>query len=105
MKISNLAQCSTVGNGEPPKMSSPYNNKLAEIVSRYQEGQEDTLASMEFAKQLFFSAFTLGSSAHPKFAAFGDHLDKSYDTLGFQRVLPFEAGDELKDQPRSFNKG
>eukprot|EP00090_Calanus_glacialis_P008219 TRINITY_DN16532_c0_g1_i1.p1 TRINITY_DN16532_c0_g1~~TRINITY_DN16532_c0_g1_i1.p1 ORF type:complete len:631 (-),score=117.19 TRINITY_DN16532_c0_g1_i1:122-1768(-) len=85
-------------------MSRPYNNKLTGIVERYQDGNEQTLAGMEFAKKIFYSAFGLGSSAYPKFAAFGEHLDMSYDTLGFQRVLPFEAGDELKDQRGSFNK-
>ena len=85
-------------------MSRPYNNKLEGIVSRYQAGQEDTLAAMEFAKQIFYSSFGLGSSAYPKFAAFGEHLDMSYDTLGFQRVFPFQAGDELKEQRGSFNK-
>ena len=111
VNISNLAAChlglvivSTFGNGEPPEMSRPYNNGLGGVVSRYQEGNEYTLATMEFAKKIHYSVFGLGSTAYPKFAAFGQHLDTSYDILGFQRVLPFEAGDELKDQRGSFNK-
>merc|ERR1711892_718683 len=111
VNISNLAAShlglvivSTFGNGEPPEMSRPYNNGLTGVVSRYEDGNEYTLATMEFAKKIHFSVFGLGSTAYPKFAAFGEHLDTCYDILGFQRILPFEAGDELKDQRGSFNK-
>ena len=92
------------GNGEPPEMSRLYNNNLKETVSKYREGNASTLSEMEFAKEICYSAFGLGSSAYPKFAAFGQHLDASFDMLGFHRVLPFEAGDELKDQRGSFKK-
>jgi len=111
VNINSLSACdmtifiaSTFGNGEPPEMSRPYNTRLTAFVSKAQEGDKETLKSLEFAKEKYFSVFGLGSTAYPKFAAFGKHLDASYDILGANRILPFEAGDELKDQRGSFNK-
>jgi len=111
VNVENLAQCdlaiiivSTFGNGEPPEMSRPYNSRLNGIMSSFQEGNKATVERMKFAKNIHFSVFGLGSTAYPKFAAFGRHLDFCFGVFGGKRILPFEPGDELKDQRGSFNK-
>eukprot|EP00092_Neocalanus_flemingeri_P047947 GFUD01054533.1.p1 GENE.GFUD01054533.1~~GFUD01054533.1.p1 ORF type:complete len:629 (+),score=148.80 GFUD01054533.1:244-1887(+) len=85
-------------------MSCSFNTRLVGIVSGFQEGKDYILQANELAKENYYSVFGLGSSAYPKFAAFGQHLDACYDILGFNRILPFGAGDALKDQKGSFKK-
>ena len=101
-----LVVASTFGNGESPEMSRIYTKALDELVELYVNNDADARAKVLTAKSKVFnfSVFGLGSSAYPKFAAYGRHLDSCYAKLGAVRMLPFTAGDELKDQKGSFNK-
>ena len=95
---------STFGNGESPEMARPYVASINQLVENYVNKDPDTLKAMQYAKNKYFAVFGLGSSAYPKFAAFGKHLNSCYTTLGANAMVPFTAGDELKDQKGSFKK-
>ena len=99
-----LIVVSTFGNGESPEMARPYVASINQLVENFVNNDPDTLKLMEYAKKKHFAVFGLGSSAYPKFAAFGKHLNQCYTTLGANPMVPFTAGDELKDQKGSFKK-
>ncbi len=48
--------------------------------------------------------FALGSSAYPKFCAFGKWLDLALKRLDGTRLVPVGLGDELADRDGEFNK-
>ena len=98
-----LTIASTFGNGEAPKMSREYTAALNELVDMYGTKKNGVVLNGIF-KTLHFGVFGLGSSAYPKFAAYGQHLDKCFESLGASRMIPYATGDALKDQKGSFNK-
>ena len=97
-----LVIASTFGNGESPEMSRGYTTALNELVDLYVKKDPEIMKVV--LKNKYYGVFGLGSSAYPKFAAYGRHLDKCYTTLGATPMVPFTTGDELKDQKGSFNK-
>ena len=99
-----LVIVSTFGNGESPEMARSYVASINQTVENVQNKVPATLKALEYARNAQFAVFGLGSSAYPKFAAFGKHLDTAYEILGANRMVPFTAGDELKDQKGSFKK-
>ena len=97
---------STFGNGEPPEMSRNYMKRMNSVMERFQAGDPAVRKMYEDIgiSRKHFAVFGLGSTAYPKFAAYGKALDQIYETVGATRMLPLETGDELKDQRGSFNK-
>ena len=61
-----------------------------------------------FKKHVFlwvsFSVFALGSTAYPKYCAFGKWLDLALKRLDGNRLVPIGFGDELGDRDGEFNK-
>ena len=51
-----------------------------------------------------FGVFALGSTAYPKFCAFGKWLDLALKRLDATRLVPVGLGDELGDRDGEFNK-
>ena len=49
-----------------------------------------------------FSVFGLGSTAYPKFCAFGKFVDRLMGDLGGERICDVGTGDELCGQEQSF---
>ena len=94
-----LVIASTFGNGESPEMSRGYTAALNEMVDLYVKKDPEVIH-----KNQYYGVFGLGSSAYPKFAAYGRHLDQCYSTLGATPIVPYTTGDELKDQKGSFDK-
>ena len=96
---------STFGNGEAPEMSRDFAAALDDLVQDHQikimAGSNNNESD---SKSIHFSVFGLGSTAYPKFAQFGSHLHSSYTKLGETPILPYTAGDELKDQQGTFRK-
>ena len=97
---------STFGNGEPPEMSRGYMKRMNSVMELFQAGDPKIRKMYEDIgiASKHFAVFGLGSTAYPKFAAFGKTLDNIYDTVGATRMLPLGTGDELRDQRGSFNK-
>ena len=99
-----LVVASTFGNGESPEMSRAYTKGLNDLVEMFVNKDPAVMKQMAYATKKYYSVFGLGSSAYPKFAAYGRHLDSCYSKLGANPMVPFTTGDELKDQKASFNK-
>ena len=100
-----LVIASTFGNGESPEMSRGYTEALNNLVDRINNKDEEAMKVLITRKRkIYYGVFGLGSSAYPKFAAYGRHLDKCYRICGATPMVPFTTGDELKDQKGSFNK-
>ena len=97
-----LVIASTFGNGESPEMSRGYTTALNELVDLYVKKDPEVMKVVP--KNRYYGVFGLGSSAYPKFAAYGRHLDKCYSMLGATPMVPFSTGDELKNQKGSFDK-
>jgi len=97
---------STFGNGEPPEMSRGYMKRMNSVMEMFQAGDPKVRKMYQDIgiEKKHFAVFGLGSTAYPKFAAFGKTLDNIYETVGATRMLPLSTGDELKDQRGSFNK-
>ena len=51
-----------------------------------------------------FAVFALGSTAYPKYCAFGKWLDLALKRLDGNRLVPIGFGDELGDRDGEFNK-
>ena len=51
-----------------------------------------------------FAVFALGSTAYPKYCAFGKWLDLALKSLDGNRLVPIGFGDELGDRVGEFNK-
>ncbi|XP_072754682.1 nitric oxide synthase, salivary gland-like [Anoplolepis gracilipes] len=51
-----------------------------------------------------FAVFALGSSAYPKFCAFGRHIDNLLGELGGERLTRVAEGDEMCGQEQAFQK-
>ena len=92
---------STFGNGEAPEMSRGFNEALNELVD---ETKINGVKQNNILKSVHFGVFGLGSSAYPKFANFGQHLDECFGILGASRMISYATGDALKDQRGAFNK-
>jgi len=99
-----LVVASTFGNGESPEMSRTYTQGLTDLVDAYVNKEPQVVKLLEYAKYKYYAVFGLGSSAYPKFAAYGRLLDSNYQKIGANPMIPYTTGDELKDQKGSFNK-
>ena len=53
---------------------------------------------------LRYGVFALGSTAYPKFCAFGKWLDLALKRLDATRLVPVGLGEELGDRDGEFNK-
>ena len=51
-----------------------------------------------------FGVFALGSTAYPRFCAFGKWLDLALKQLDATRLIPVGLGDELGDRDGEFNR-
>ncbi|XP_031351762.1 nitric oxide synthase-like [Photinus pyralis] len=121
-----LVVTSTFGNGEPPEIGVQFardlynmkvryisqiqENNSASSISVFKMIQCDNLKKLQ-SKNLFgplsnmiFAVFALGSTAYPKFAAFGKSVDSLLGELGGVRLMEVVTGDELADQDNSFKK-
>ncbi|CAL4122953.1 unnamed protein product, partial [Meganyctiphanes norvegica] len=75
-------------------VSNKFRNSLnSEIISK---GKLVSLNNTSFA------VFALGSSAYPKFCAFGKHIDNLLGDLGGKPLMAVTCGDERAGQEQSF---
>ncbi|CAL4142070.1 unnamed protein product, partial [Meganyctiphanes norvegica] len=76
-------------------VSNKFRNSLnSEIISK---GKFVSLSNTSFA------VFALGSSAYPKFCAFGKHIDNLLADLGGKPLMAVTTGDERAGQEQSFD--
>ena len=87
-----LLIASTFGNGAAPKMGESFYKKL----------KDGNLENNELKAGFKFSVFGFGSTAYPKFCAFGKDLDKMLEERGGDRMYSLGFGDEEKNQRASF---
>ncbi|RWS27093.1 nitric oxide synthase: salivary gland-like protein [Leptotrombidium deliense] len=129
-----LVVTSTFGNGDPPENGETFARQLHAIkvtgdttpdVSsvRSQSMSYLRIASSESVDQptppptdtlnhgnvgplsnIRYAVFALGSSAYPKFCAFGRFIDNMLSDLGGERISKLATGDELCGQEQSFSE-
>ena len=75
-----LVVASTFGDGEAPEMSRAYTAALNTMVELCANNNNKPPP-----RPGHYAVFGLGSSAYPKFAAYGRHLDSCYAKLGAAR--------------------
>ncbi|KAB0794374.1 hypothetical protein PPYR_11213 [Photinus pyralis] len=90
------------------KMNSQSDNikKLRRYDSLRGSSITDVLVEDNFGplSNVRFAVFALGSSAYPKFAAFGQYVDNLLGELGGERLMKMMAGDEMCGQDQAFKK-
>ncbi|KAJ8975785.1 hypothetical protein NQ317_005167, partial [Molorchus minor] len=94
IKANSQSEISTV-NKKLDRLNSLRGSVLSEPLI------EDTFGPLSNVR---FAVFALGSSAYPKFCAFGKYVDNVLGELGGERLLKLATGDEMCGQDQVFRK-